>query len=126
MMRFHTALHLLCAVVKAPVTGGRVGDDKAHLDFDIEMEKLGNPAQYTPDPDTLWQRIRAPSRNAQVMGRMRALATSSRTRNASQDDSVTELDNNRMRHIPSVRARCTGARFPFSCAPLPLLPAAKR
>ncbi|WP_373488963.1 ribonuclease D [Blastomonas sp.] len=42
--------------------------------LDVEMEKLGNPAQYTPDPDTLWQRIRAPSRNAQVMGRMRALA----------------------------------------------------
>jgi misacylated tRNA(Ala) deacylase len=39
-MRFHTALHLLGAVVKAPVTGGRIGSDKAHLDFDIEMEKL--------------------------------------------------------------------------------------
>jgi misacylated tRNA(Ala) deacylase len=40
LMRLHTALHLLCAVVKAPVTGGRIADDKAHLDFDIEMEKL--------------------------------------------------------------------------------------
>jgi misacylated tRNA(Ala) deacylase len=39
-MRFPTALHLLCAVVKAPVTGGRMAEDKAHLDFDIEMEKL--------------------------------------------------------------------------------------
>lgn len=39
-MRFHTALHLLGAVVKAPVTGGRMAADKAHLDFDIEMEKL--------------------------------------------------------------------------------------
>jgi misacylated tRNA(Ala) deacylase len=39
-MRFHTALHLLGAVVKAPVTGGRIGEDKAHLDFDVEMEKL--------------------------------------------------------------------------------------
>jgi misacylated tRNA(Ala) deacylase len=39
-MRFHTALHLLCAAVKAPVTGGRMAEDKAHLDFDIEMEKL--------------------------------------------------------------------------------------
>ena len=39
-MRFHTALHLLGAVVRAPVTGGRMGEDKAHLDFDIEMEKL--------------------------------------------------------------------------------------
>ena len=40
LMRYHTALHLLGAVVKAPVTGGRIGEDKAHLDFDIEMEKL--------------------------------------------------------------------------------------
>jgi misacylated tRNA(Ala) deacylase len=40
LMRYHTALHLLGSVVKAPVTGGRIGDDKAHLDFDIEMEKL--------------------------------------------------------------------------------------
>lgn len=40
LMRFHTALHLLGAVVKAPVSGGRIGEDKAHLDFDIEMEKL--------------------------------------------------------------------------------------
>jgi misacylated tRNA(Ala) deacylase len=39
-MRFHTALHLLGAVVKAPVTGGRIATDKAHLDFDIEMDKL--------------------------------------------------------------------------------------
>jgi len=40
LMRYHTALHLLGSVVKAPVTGGRINDDKAHLDFDIEMEKL--------------------------------------------------------------------------------------
>ena len=39
-MRFHTALHLLGAVVRAPVTGGRIAADKAHLDFDIEMERL--------------------------------------------------------------------------------------
>lgn len=40
LMRFHTALHLLGSVVRAPVTGGRIAEDKAHLDFDIEMEKL--------------------------------------------------------------------------------------
>jgi misacylated tRNA(Ala) deacylase len=40
LMRFHTGLHLLCAVVGAPVTGGRMGEDTAHLDFDIEMDKL--------------------------------------------------------------------------------------
>ena len=39
-MRMHTALHLLGAVVRAPVTGGRIGQDKSHLDFDIEMERL--------------------------------------------------------------------------------------
>ena len=39
-MRLHTALHLLCAVVHAPVTGGRIDEDKAHIDFDIEMQKL--------------------------------------------------------------------------------------
>jgi misacylated tRNA(Ala) deacylase len=40
LMRYHTALHLLGSVVKAPVTGGRIAEDKAHLDFDIEMDKL--------------------------------------------------------------------------------------
>ncbi len=44
LMRFHTALHLLCAAVPAPVTGGRMAEDKAHLDFDIEMEKLDKDA----------------------------------------------------------------------------------
>ena len=39
-MRLHTALHLLCAVVRAPVTGGRIAADKAHLDFDVDMERL--------------------------------------------------------------------------------------
>ena len=40
LMRLHTALHLLGSLVKAPVTGGRIAQDRAHLDFDIEMEKL--------------------------------------------------------------------------------------
>ncbi len=35
-MRFHTCLHLLCAAVPYPVTGGRIGADKAHLDFDLQ------------------------------------------------------------------------------------------
>ena len=47
LMRLHTALHLLGAVVKAPVTGGRIGEDKAHLDFDIEMERLVKEAIET-------------------------------------------------------------------------------
>src|SRR5262249_55184640 len=39
-MRFHTALHLLCAAVKAPVTGGRMAEGKAHPDFAIPMGKV--------------------------------------------------------------------------------------
>jgi misacylated tRNA(Ala) deacylase len=34
-MRMHTCLHLLCAVVDAPVTGGNLGADKGRLDFDL-------------------------------------------------------------------------------------------
>jgi misacylated tRNA(Ala) deacylase len=40
LMRLHTCMHLLCAVVPAPVTGGSITGSRAHLDFDIEMEKL--------------------------------------------------------------------------------------
>ena len=36
LMRMHTCLHLLCALVKFPVTGGQVGADEGRLDFDIE------------------------------------------------------------------------------------------
>jgi misacylated tRNA(Ala) deacylase len=34
-MRIHTALHLLCSLVKFPVTGGQIGADEGRLDFDI-------------------------------------------------------------------------------------------
>lgn len=45
-MRMHTALHLLCAVVGAPVTGGNLTTDKGRLDFDlpeagIDKDELG-------------------------------------------------------------------------------------
>jgi misacylated tRNA(Ala) deacylase len=36
LMRMHTGLHLLCSLVKFPVTGGQVGADEGRLDFDIE------------------------------------------------------------------------------------------
>jgi misacylated tRNA(Ala) deacylase len=39
-MRLHTCMHLLCAVVPAPVTGGSISAERAHLDFDIDMDKL--------------------------------------------------------------------------------------
>jgi len=35
LMRMHTCLHLLGAVLKFPVTGGQVGEDKSRLDFDM-------------------------------------------------------------------------------------------
>ena len=34
-MRMHTALHLLCASLAYPVTGGQIGADESRLDFDI-------------------------------------------------------------------------------------------
>jgi misacylated tRNA(Ala) deacylase len=35
-MRMHTAMHLLCSLIKgAAVTGGAVGADKSRLDFDL-------------------------------------------------------------------------------------------
>lgn len=35
LMRMHTGLHLLCALVKYPVTGGQIGPEESRLDFDI-------------------------------------------------------------------------------------------
>lgn len=35
-MRMHTALHLLCGLLRFPVTGGQIGADEGRLDFDIE------------------------------------------------------------------------------------------
>ena len=37
-MRIHTCLHLLTAVVAAPVTGGQIAEDKGRLDFDTQDE----------------------------------------------------------------------------------------
>jgi misacylated tRNA(Ala) deacylase len=34
-MRMHTALHMLCSLVRFPVTGGQIGADESRLDFDI-------------------------------------------------------------------------------------------
>lgn len=35
IMRLHSALHMLCAIVPAPVTGGSIRTDQARLDFDL-------------------------------------------------------------------------------------------
>ncbi|HCK76763.1 MAG TPA: Ala-tRNA(Pro) hydrolase [Gammaproteobacteria bacterium] len=34
-MRMHSCMHMLCAAIDAPVTGGSVGDGRARLDFDL-------------------------------------------------------------------------------------------
>jgi len=40
LMRMHTLLHLLCAVIPAPVTGGSVRDGSGRLDFDVPESTL--------------------------------------------------------------------------------------
>jgi len=43
-MRMHTALHLLCAVIPAGVTGGQIGADRSRLDFDPGEVVFDKPA----------------------------------------------------------------------------------
>ena len=43
-MRVHTALHLLCAILPYPVTGGSIGQGKGRLDFDIPDAGLDKEA----------------------------------------------------------------------------------
>ncbi len=40
LMRMHTALHLLSAVLPYPVTGGQIAEDRGRLDFDIPDASL--------------------------------------------------------------------------------------
>ncbi|MEE2804848.1 MAG: alanyl-tRNA editing protein [Pseudomonadota bacterium] len=35
LMRMHSCMHMLCAVISAPVTGGSVQDGRGRLDFDL-------------------------------------------------------------------------------------------
>jgi misacylated tRNA(Ala) deacylase len=44
LMRMHTCLHLLCAVVTGDVTGGQVGDGKGRLDFNLPDTRLDKDA----------------------------------------------------------------------------------
>jgi len=40
LMRMHTCMHLLCAVIEGDVTGGQVGDGKGRLDFNLPDTRL--------------------------------------------------------------------------------------
>jgi misacylated tRNA(Ala) deacylase len=44
LMRMHTCLHLLCAVVPGAVTGGQVSDGRGRLDFDVPGASLDKDA----------------------------------------------------------------------------------
>lgn len=42
--------------------------------LDEEMERLADPSSFAFDPQDAWKRLKLPSRNPQVLGRLRALA----------------------------------------------------
>ena len=44
LMRMHTCLHLLCAVVPGAVTGGQIADGRGRLDFDVPGASLDKEA----------------------------------------------------------------------------------
>lgn len=44
LMRMHSALHLLCAVIDGGVTGGQIGEEKSRLDFDLADTSLDKEA----------------------------------------------------------------------------------
>ena len=52
-MRMHTALHLLCSLVKFPVTGGQIGADEGRLDFDIEDASAVDKDKLTAEINAL-------------------------------------------------------------------------
>lgn len=53
LMRMHSALHLLCSLVKFPVTGGQIGADEGRLDFDIDNAAAVDRDQLTADLNAL-------------------------------------------------------------------------
>lgn len=52
LMRMHTCLHLLCALIKGDVTGGQVSDGKGRLDFNLPDSAL-DKEQLTADLNKL-------------------------------------------------------------------------
>ncbi len=40
LMRMHTCLHLMCAIVEGDVTGGQIGEEKGRLDFNLPDTSL--------------------------------------------------------------------------------------
>ena len=46
-MRAHTMMHLLCASVPYPVTGGAIGEDGGRIDFDIPEGQIPDKTELT-------------------------------------------------------------------------------
>ena len=68
--------------------------------LDEEMERLADPSSFAFPPEDAWKRLRLPSRNPAVLGRLKALAawreTEARTKNIPRgriikDDTLVEL-----------------------------------
>jgi ribonuclease D len=68
--------------------------------LDEEMERLANPLSFAFEPEDAWKRLKLPSRNPAVLGRLKALAawreTEARTKNIPRgrivkDDTLGEL-----------------------------------
>jgi misacylated tRNA(Ala) deacylase len=53
LMRMHTTLHLICALVRFPVTGGQVNPDDSRLDFVIEEAGAVDKDKLTADLNAL-------------------------------------------------------------------------
>ena len=68
--------------------------------LDEEMERLADPSSFAFEPEDAWKRLKLPSRNPAVLGRLKALAgwreTEARTKNLPRgrivkDDTLDEL-----------------------------------
>jgi misacylated tRNA(Ala) deacylase len=53
LMRMHTGLHLLCSLVRFPVTGGQIGAEEGRLDFDISDADAIDKDQLTEQLNVL-------------------------------------------------------------------------
>jgi len=60
-MRAHTLMHLLCASVPFPVTGGSIGEDGGRIDFDIPEGQIPDKADLTSALNRLVQEDHAVS-----------------------------------------------------------------
>ncbi len=52
LMRMHTSMHLVCALIDAPATGGAVGETDSRLDFDLQGQVV-DKEQLTADLNAL-------------------------------------------------------------------------